>query len=78
MLAGPLHADGSPGRATEAAKEAAGKLLERIKCPAFSPLDLRNGFPSTIKVKGTIHKFRDGCMSQDARGLVKLEVLGGN
>ncbi|CAL5222557.1 g4938 [Coccomyxa viridis] len=49
MLAGPLHADGSPGRATEAAKEAAGKLLERIKCPAFSPLDLRNGFPSTIK-----------------------------
>ena len=50
MLAGPLHADSSPGRATEAAKAAAGKLLERVKCPAFSPLDLHNGFPSTVKV----------------------------
>ena len=50
MLAGPLHADSAPGRATQAAKEAAGKLLDRVKCPAFSPLDLHNGFPNTVKV----------------------------
>ena len=50
MLAGNLHADSSPGRAGNAAKEAAQKLLERLKCPAFTPMNIHNGFPSTIRV----------------------------
>ena len=50
VLAGHLHAGASPGRAGEAAKQAAGKLLDRLKCPAFSPLDLHNGFPNAVGV----------------------------
>lgn len=51
VLAGHLHAEGSPGRATDASKQAAGKLLDRLKCLAFSPLDLHNGFPNTVRVR---------------------------
>ena len=50
MLAGHLHAEASPGRASDAAKQAASNVLDRLKCPVFSPLDLHNGFPNTVKV----------------------------
>ena len=70
MLLGHLHAEASPGRATHAAKQAAGKLLNRLKCPAFSPLDLHNGFPNTVRVgtlrlhsagNSTGHMPQEGC-----------------
>lgn len=53
MLASILHAESSPGRASEEEKQAAQKLLGTLKCPAFSPMDLHNGFPSMVKVGRT-------------------------
>jgi hypothetical protein len=43
--------ESSPGRASDAAKQAACRLIGRLKCPAFSTLELHNGFPSTLKVR---------------------------
>lgn len=45
------RAESSPGRASDAAKRAACRLLGRLKCPAFSALELHNGFPNTIKAR---------------------------
>jgi hypothetical protein len=45
------RAESSPGRASDAAKQAACRLLGRLKCPAFSALELHNGFPNTLKAR---------------------------
>ena len=47
------RAESSPGRASDAAKQAACRLLGRLKCPAFSALELHNGFPNTVKARQT-------------------------
>ena len=60
VLAGHLHAEASPGRASDAAKQAASRVLDRLKCPVFSPLDLHNGFPNAVKVI-TLHPHTGTC-----------------
>ena len=51
LLAGNLQVEASPGRAGDAAKQAAQKLLGHLKCRAFSPMDLHNDFPNLLRVK---------------------------
>ena len=50
LLAGSLQVEASPGRAGDAAKQAAQKLLGHLKCRTFSPMDLHNDFPNLLRV----------------------------
>ena len=50
LLAGNLQVEAGPGRAGDAAKQAAQKLLGHLKCRAFSPMDLHNDFPNLLRV----------------------------
>ena len=50
LLAGNLQVEASPGRAGDAAKQGAQKLLGHLKCYAFSPMDLHNDFPNLLRV----------------------------
>ena len=50
LLAGNLQVEGGPGKASDAAKQTAQKLLGLLKCFKFSPMDLHNEFPNLLRV----------------------------